>query len=81
MLDNAVGHLLQVVDHLLPGGLHVAVGNVLGGVGVDVANERRERRTAISSGSGVDDIRAVMNSAPYVVEQARRTHPMTMVGL
>ncbi len=80
-LDDAEGHLLQVVDHLLPGGLHAAVGDILGSVGVDVADERRERRATIRAWSGVDDIRTVLKSAPCLVGQAQRTHPMTIVGL
>ena len=57
-LQLAECHLPEIVNHLLAGGLDTAVRDVLGGVGVHVADQGREGRTAIGARSGVDDVGA-----------------------
>jgi hypothetical protein len=56
MLATNLGHLLEVVNHLLTARLDARARDVLGRVRVDVADERRERRPAYATGRRVHNI-------------------------
>jgi len=56
--EDVLGHVLKVLNDLLPRRLHSARRNVFASVGIDVADERCERGTSLRARGRVNDIRA-----------------------
>lgn len=81
-IEDALRHLLEVLDHLQAPGLHATLGDILRRIGVHAADECGEGRTALRAGRGMDDVGAEQcELAHHPAHVARCTYPMTMVGL
>ena len=66
-LNQLLRHNLEVIDHLLAGGLYATVCDVSRTVRINVANQRGEGRSTCSTGCGMDDIGAATELARIVL--------------
>ena len=69
-------HLVKIVDHLLSGSLDSTIGNILGRVRINVANQRSEGGTSIGTRRRMDHIRADSRVSTCTLPVKRAQHDL-----